>query len=224
MEVTRPARNLEAQIIQLERRIQQGTRSSDNVEEITRRFHEAKQKYEEIVKNIKDLTTFTKKLTSILGEREDRYFRFRKEVTMQIKYFFMMNLSQRGYTGKLVVDHEKKHLKMQLNVDTSGASQEVHDVRTLSGGERSYSTVCFICSIWNIMESPFRCLDEFDVFMDLYNRRITMTMIMDHAYSVSVPRQYILFTPQDMSSITKKHKHAKVFQLEAPERGEEADA
>ena len=133
---------------------------------------------------------------------------------MQIKYFFMMNLSQRGYTGKLVVDHDKKHLKMQLNVDTSGtlcvcvcvvrcvckvcvcvcmlqavlplvtytpavrcvcvwycdkaevnnfltystagASQEVHDVRTLSGGERSYSTVCFICSIWNIMESPFR--------------------------------------------------------------------
>ena len=39
---------------------------------------------------------------------------------MQIKYFFMMNLSQRGYTGKLVVDHDKKHLKMQLNVDTSG--------------------------------------------------------------------------------------------------------
>ena len=31
--------------------------------------------------------------------------------------------------------------------------------------------------------------------MDLFNRRITMTMIMDHAYSVSVPRQYILFTP-----------------------------
>ena len=57
--------------------------------------------------------------------------------------------------------------------------------------------------------------------MDLFNRRITMTMIMDHAYSVSVPRQYILFTPQDMSSITKKHKHVKVFQLEAPERGEE---
>lgn len=46
-----------------------------------------------------------------------------------------------------------------------GNKSDSGDMRSLSGGERSFSTVCFVLSLWAITEAPFRCLDEFDVYM-----------------------------------------------------------
>jgi chromosome segregation ATPase len=32
--------------------------------------------------------------------------------------------------------------------------------KTLSGGEKSFSQVCLLLSLWEAMGSPIRCLDE----------------------------------------------------------------
>ena len=54
----------------------------------------------------------------------------------------------------------------------------INDSRSLSGGERSFSTICFIMSMWDAMEGPFRCLDEFDVFM--VSKIINYTLILSY--------------------------------------------
>ena len=75
--------------------------------------------------------------------------------------------------------------------------QATKNIRSLSGGERSFATVSFIMALWEAMESPFRCLDEFDVFMDLMNRRISMQLMLEGAETMQT-RQFIFLTPQDM--------------------------
>jgi hypothetical protein len=66
-----------------------------------------------------------------------------------------------------------------------------------AGGERSYTTVAFLLAFKNLFESPFRFMDEYDVFMDSVNRRIATQMLLDFARDES-HMQLVLLTPQVM--------------------------
>ena len=55
------------------------------------------------------------------------------------------------------------------------------DMKTLSGGEKSYSTISLVLALWAQIHPPFRILDEFDVFMDNLNRRIALDQIIRYA-------------------------------------------
>lgn len=45
----------------------------------------------------------------------------------------------------------------------SKADRAVTDLKTLSGGERSYTNVAFMLALGEYVEAPFRCMDEYDV-------------------------------------------------------------
>ena len=98
------------------------------------------------------------------------------------------------------------------------ASDRGRQTKTLSGGEKSFSTICLLLSIWEAMGSPIRCLDEFDVFMDHANREISMKMMVQAARR-SVSRQFILITPQAMTAVEGWHD-VKIFKMNDPERGQ----
>lgn len=59
--------------------------------------------------------------------------------------------------------------------------------------------------------------DEFDVFMDAVNRRISMKMMIDTA-NTSDKKQYVLITPQEMTNISLGPS-VKVHKMADPERG-----
>ncbi|CAH1756354.1 7503_t:CDS:10 [Entrophospora sp. SA101] len=109
-------------------------------------------------------------------------------------------------------------ISVQIDDQTLQQRSNDKDPRSLSGGEKSFSVICLLLSLWEAMGCPIRCLDEFDVFMDAVNRRISMRMMIETARE-SDSTQYILITPQDASSITPS-PDVRIHRLHDPERGQ----
>ncbi|KAH9633464.1 hypothetical protein HF086_013141 [Spodoptera exigua] len=106
--------------------------------------------------------------------------------------------------GHMVVDLSKNTLEI-LCSGREGNNRAASTTSSLSGGERSYSTVAFIMALWECASLPFCFMDEFDVFMDNVNRKVVMEMLIDHALK-NTKRQYVFLTPQDISSVTSGPK------------------
>lgn len=116
------------------------------------------------------------------------------------------------------LNHTDKLLDISVEPDLSRKSDSGREAKTLSGGEKSFSTICLLLSIWDAMGSPIRCLDEFDVFMDNVNRAASMSMMIQAARR-SVGRQFILITPQSMNNV-EMGDDVKVHKMSDPERGQ----
>lgn len=67
------------------------------------------------------------------------------------------------------------------------------------------------------LETPFRVMDEFDVFLDPVSRKIALQTMINVAKEME-HRQFIFITPQDLSSI-KTDSKLKIFQMKNPKRG-----
>ena len=51
-------------------------------------------------------------LDQVLVRRDDAYKKFRKCLDLRIKYYFMMMLASRQFTGNMMFDHDKQSLEM----------------------------------------------------------------------------------------------------------------
>lgn len=125
---------------------------------------------------------------------------FRKYISARTRIQFNYLLAERTFRGRVLLDHRQKTLDLSIEPDNTKASHDGRKAQTLSGGEKSFSTICLLLSIWEAMGSPIRCLDEFDVFMDSVNRQQSMKLMIETARR-SVGRQFILITPQAMGGV-----------------------
>uniref|UniRef100_A0A8C1TNL1 Structural maintenance of chromosomes protein 6 n=1 Tax=Cyprinus carpio TaxID=7962 RepID=A0A8C1TNL1_CYPCA len=219
LDVRRTAKSLDSEISRLRHKLntqqdQQGQRDT-----IVRQFHEAKENFNNIARQVKGLEAFIRQLSEIMNSRHNVYSELRMYLSVRCKYYFDSMLSQRGYIGKMTFDHKNETLSISVQPGEGGKAS-LSDMRSLSGGERSFSTVCFVLSLWAIAEAPFRALDEFDVYMDMVNRRISMDMMLKIAASQRY-RQFIFLTPQSMSSLPD-NRLIRILRLSDPDRSQSA--
>ena len=91
-------------------------------------------------------------------------------------------MHKRAFQGTIKLDYEAEKLDVKVRVDGGGGGRHssTKDMKSLSGGERSFITVCFMLALAQVISSPFHCMDEFDVFMDAINRRVSLALQLPH--------------------------------------------
>jgi len=194
-------------------------RHGASVEEMAKEVNKSKEQLDKAEKELKQMSSLSKALKASLLVRLSRWQEFRRHIALRCKHVFQMHLSNRGYYGKILFNHHLSTLTLRVQTDDQLQTQGMKDKdpRSLSGGEKSFSTICLLLSLWDSIGCPLRCLDEFDVFMDAVNRRISMKMMIDTA-NTSDKKQYILITPQDMTNV-QLGPTVRVLRMSDPERG-----
>ncbi|KAL5121033.1 Structural maintenance of chromosomes protein 6 [Pleosporales sp. CAS-2024a] len=189
-------------------------------EQLLREANEAKRVHQEARREFEMLEGLKMHLNNTVINRRQRWQQFRSGISVRARVTFNYLLSERKFRGTLSIDHKNGLLDIHVQPDITERSADGRQTKTLSGGEKSYSTVCLLLALWDAMGSPIRCLDEFDVFMDSVNRERSMKMIIQAARR-SVGRQFIFITPQAMNNVDHT-SDVKIIRMSDPERNQTA--
>ncbi|KAJ3163667.1 Structural maintenance of chromosomes protein 6 [Geranomyces michiganensis] len=235
MEVTMSIDHIQREIRNKKARLAEIERTHGNYEDVHARLVTKKRAYLEAKNEVNHLSAFVNGVRDAHSQRMELWKNFRCYISTRAKLLFTDLMRRRGYRGRLLLNHTKGTLNLRVTInsnedpnDTAGRSRagggngNEKDPRSLSGGEKSYSTVCLLLSLWESMGSPFRALDEFDVFMDAVNRRMSMSAMIENAREADRPCQYIFITPQTMSNVPGLNgPDVRVHRLLDPERGQQ---
>jgi chromosome segregation ATPase len=106
-----------------------------------------------------------------------------------------------------VEDGDMENAGLELFVGFKGSPPVLFDYYTQSGGEKTSSIMAFLLAIQQLLRSPFRAVDEFDIHMDPRNREeIYKMMILSMKKS-----ECLLITPSQLS-VTDPSVHVIVVQ------------
>ncbi|ODA83405.1 hypothetical protein RJ55_01919 [Drechmeria coniospora] len=184
-------------------------------QQIYDRANDARTKYDDVMQQTRDLDETIASLKRAIGHRLHLWRQFQRQISARIRIQFNYLLSERGFRGKIDLDHVSRKVIVHIEPDETKKSSTGRNTKTLSGGEKSFSSICMLLSVWEAIGSPIRCLDEFDVFMDNVNRAISTNMLVDAARR-SVSRQYILITPNAIEGRAKIDKDVRIIRLTDP--------
>jgi chromosome segregation ATPase len=74
--------------------------------------------------------------------------------------------------------------------------------------------LAFNLALGDESDSPFRAMDEFDVFMDAVNRRVSIETLLNFARE-NVDKQFLFITPQDISAVDATAADIKIQKMRA---------
>ncbi|CAM6106305.1 unnamed protein product [Calypogeia fissa] len=212
-EDTRTRDQLSNQMTRLNKRMERQEKETEPMEMLTKKQSKLRRKIASRERWFANLKEKLDTLRAALEGRTDRYIKNRKNLVKELTWGFIENLARKGFGGHISVDFDNKTLSLNVQMPQDASNTSVRDTRALSGGERSFTTLAFALAVHNMTESPFRAMDEFDVFMDAVSRKISLNTVVE--FALQEGSQWIFITPHDISMV-KGSRHVKKQQMPAP--------
>ncbi|XP_039809676.1 structural maintenance of chromosomes protein 6B-like isoform X4 [Panicum virgatum] len=204
---------------------------SDCINKLNQKFQQESRRYTKTIDDLRALHDkkgrkilrkqqmyegFRGKLNACQKALDLRWRKFQRNTGLlkrQLTWLFNEHLGKKGISGHINVHYKNEVLSVELTMPQDASRDTVRDTRGLSGGERSFSTLCFTLALHGMTEAPFRAMDEFDVFMDAVSRKISLDTLVD--FAVAQGSQWIFITPHDISMV-KAGDRIKKQQMAAP--------
>lgn len=159
------------------------------------KFIRAEKQLNSKMKQIAEIDETSKNLKSDFYDRKKRWRQFRQHIALTTDTHFNEILNDKGSSGTVEFSHRDGTLNLCVQKDAADANSQQKDVKALSGGERSYTTIALLLALGESLETPFRVLDEFDVFLDPVTRKTVIDTLIEMAKKMN-HRQFIFITPQ----------------------------
>lgn len=111
--------------------------------------------WEEAIKISTEMETLSSSLREMLEKRMRKWRKYRQFMVLSAKHYFSYYLHLRGDEGLLRFNHERKRLDIRVSTgDQYRKGSRQKDSRSLSGGEKSFSQISLLLSLWQNISSP----------------------------------------------------------------------
>mmetsp|Transcript_31578 Transcript_31578/g.122291 ORF Transcript_31578/g.122291 Transcript_31578/m.122291 type:complete len:550 (+) Transcript_31578:1899-3548(+) len=177
--------------------------------EIEKEYIEAKQRKAKNDHDLRKMDEHLRRVHTGYSARKKKYLRMRHQTKVETNVHFKYFMAKRRHMGELIFDDkggENGEGTLRLNVAMSnhkkkdGGRYRTGEMTGLSGGERNYTTFCFMLALGESINVPVRIMDEFDVFMDAQNRRSCYETLID--VSKDMPgRQFVFVSPLELPNV-----------------------
>uniref|UniRef100_A0A2P2JVD6 Structural maintenance of chromosomes protein 6B-like isoform X3 n=2 Tax=Rhizophora mucronata TaxID=61149 RepID=A0A2P2JVD6_RHIMU len=205
---------LSAQLSTLNHRLQnESQRYSESIDDLRMTYEKKEHKIQRRRQAYRSFREKLKVCHDALNLRWKKFHANKHDSKLQMTWKFNSHLGRKGISGSIKVDYEEKTLSVGVKMPQDASKSAVRDTRGLSGGERSFSTLCFALALHGMIEVPFRAMDEFDVFMDAVSRKISLETLVE--FALREGSQWIFITPHDISAV-KQDERIKKQQMAAP--------
>ncbi|KAJ3438812.1 structural maintenance of chromosomes protein [Anaeramoeba flamelloides] len=135
-----------------------------------------------------------------IKETEKTWLKGIEKIIQKINRHFSTLFAELGAVGEvqLIKDPNRDYSKFELHILVKFRDEtNLHILRAnrQSGGERAVTTALFLMALQNLIECPFRVVDELNQGMDPQNEKTTFNLIVKFVCRPNVP-QYFMVTPK----------------------------